>query len=76
MDVVKHLGVGIAVMLLRTREVRAASAAPRAQTMAKRAIRPELRFSQSRDFGIAGKRIFLLGTKGYRYERNRQRARE
>jgi hypothetical protein len=46
--------------LLRAAEIRPPAAAPRAQPVAKRAIRPELRFTQLRSLRIAGKRILVL----------------
>ncbi len=47
--------------LLRARQVWPPPSAPRAQPVAKRAIRPELRFAELRRLRIPGKWIFVLG---------------
>jgi hypothetical protein len=46
--------------LLRPRKIRPSSPAARTQSVAKRAIRPELRLAHLRRFRIAGKWILLL----------------
>src|SRR5258708_23109015 len=59
-NVVKDFSVGIAVMFLCVREVRAASSSPRSQAMAESAVQPELVFTQLRHSRVPGKWIFLL----------------
>ncbi len=46
--------------LLRAAKIRPPASAPRAQPVAKRAVRPELRLAQLRSFRIASKRILVL----------------
>jgi hypothetical protein len=57
---VKDFRIRIAVTLLRAAKIRPSASAPRAQPVAKRAVRPELRFAQLRGFRIASERILVL----------------
>ena len=52
--------------LLRPAEIRPPAAASRAQPVAKRAVRPELRFAHLRRVRIAGKRILVLRPESHR----------
>ena len=50
------------MLLLRTRQIRPAPAAARAQSMTKRAVRAELRLAQFRRVWITYKWILVLST--------------
>jgi hypothetical protein len=60
-NVVEDFGVGIAMTLLRARQIRSAAAAARAETVAESAVQPELIFTELGDFRITGIRILFLG---------------
>ncbi len=51
--------------LLRAAKIRPPASAPRAQPVAKRAVRPELRFAQLRIFRIASKRVLVLRAESH-----------
>jgi len=56
----KKFCVGIAVMFLCTREVRAASSAPRSQAMAESAVQTKLVFTQLRHFRVPPRMDFFF----------------
>lgn len=48
------------MVLLRARQIRSPASAPRAQSVAKRAVHAKLKFAQLRRLRIAGKWILVL----------------
>jgi len=65
-DVVEDFRVGIPVTLLRARKVGSAATAAGTQSMAKRAIRTELKLAQLYHFRIAREGILLLSVESPR----------
>jgi hypothetical protein len=60
---VKKFRVGISVAFLRARQIRAAAAASRPQSMAKSTIRAKLKLAEFGSLWIVGERICVLCEK-------------
>src|SRR3954463_16526654 len=59
----EQIRIRISVLLLRPRQIRAASSTPRSEPVAKGAIRPKLELSLLRRLRIIAERVLLLSHK-------------
>jgi hypothetical protein len=64
MNIVEHFDIGVAVALLRTRQVRAAASTARAEAVAEGAVQTKLIFTEFRHFRVASEGILFLGLEG------------
>src|SRR6266568_5163356 len=63
----KQVGVRIAVTLPCPRQIGPAASPPRAESVAKGAVRSKLRFTQLRGFWITRKRVLPLSMEPFRH---------